>query len=340
MSNETTVRQTARFQAESGKRNAIHTGLKVSFITALAVSLSAAALAQTPVASHTSLTAETREVSGHTVATFTSTVLTAEGAPATGVVTLVEKGKSVAGAALDEAGKATINLDGLTSGDHSLTAVYGGSATSAASTSESVVLHPQATVSPDFAVAITPASLTVKQGAAGATVVTVTPVSGTGFTGFISLSCSGTGQTTTLPVGVTCSFSPANLQVTSSSTAVTANLSVQTTASTGPISKNQSADSSNSKAGPLALAVLLPGAFGLSFLSRKRKYLHRFALLAIIGTVSILGTSACAARYRYLNHGPAPVGTSLGSYTINVTAQTSNGVTATAHSAPLALTVN
>ncbi len=335
MSNETTVRWMAQTWAGNGMRNAIHTGLAV----ALAAGLSAAALAQAPIASHTSLTAETREVGGHTVATFTSTVLTAEGNPATGVVTLVEKGKSIAGAAIDSTGNATITLDSLTPGDHSLTAVYGGSATSAASTSELVVLHPQATVSPDFSVAITPASLTVKQGAAGSTIVSVAPVAGSGFTGFISLSCSGTGQTTTLPVGVTCSFSPANLQITSTS-AVTANLSVQTSTAGGTHAANQVPSSLTGSKAPVALAVLLPGAIGLCFLTRKRKNLRTVALLILIGGVSLLGTTACSARYRYLNHGPGFGGTALGSYTITITAQTSNGVTATAHSTPLALTVD
>ena len=302
----------------------------------MAVGLSAVAMAQAPVASHTSLTAETREVNGHTVATFISTVLTAEGAPATGVVTLVEKGKSVAGAAIDSTGKATITLDGLTPGDHSLTAVYGGSSANTASISESVVLHPQATVSPDFSVAIAPASLTVKQGAAGTIVVTVAPVAGTGFTGFISLSCSGTGQTTTLPVGVTCSFSPANVQVTSTS-AVTANLSVQTSTAGGTSAANRAPDGS---AMPVTLAILLPGAIGLSFLARKRRNLRGVALLILIGGASLLGTTACSARYRYLNHGPTFGGTTLGSYTLTITAQTSNGVTATTHSTSLALTVD
>jgi hypothetical protein len=60
----------------------------------------------------------------------------------------------------------------------------------------------------------------------------------------------------------------------------------------------------------------------------------------MVGAISLLGTTACSARYGYLNHGPTFGGTPLGSYTITVTAQTSNGVTATAHSTPLALTVN
>ena len=65
------------------------------------------------------------------------------------------------------------------------------------------------------------------------------------------------------------------------------------------------------------------------------------SLLALVGVVGMLGTTACAARYNYFHHPPTyNGGTPLGSYTITVTAQTSNGVTATEHSVPLALTVN
>jgi len=324
-------------------RGLARTGVQTAVAAVLAAGFGVAALAQTP--THTTLTAETRDTSGRTVATFTATVLDANDAPATGAVTLVDtsagKRISLAAAALDSEGKAEIKLDGLTPGDHVLRAVYNGDSGRAVSQSESVSVHPQATVTPDFTLAINPSSLTVKEGDAGSIVATVTPVAGSGFTGFISLSCSGTGQTTTLPVGVTCTFSPANLQVTSAS-AVTATMSLKTSTAGGKNAENRTPGSpfGNKTGAPVVLAILLPGIVGLGFLGRKRKLYSRLALLAMVGAISLVGTTACSARYGYLHHGPTFGGTPLGTYTITVTAQTSNGVTATAHSVPLAVTVD
>lgn len=91
---------------------------------------------------------------------------------------------------------------------------------------------------------------------------------------------------------------------------------------------------------PLTLAILLPGIAGLGWLGRKRKLFSRAAMLAIVGAITMLGTSACNPRYYYLNHGPpATPATPAGNYTVYVTAQSSNGVTATTHSTTLAFTV-
>jgi len=300
----------------------------------LALATGLAAVAQT--ATHTTMTAETREVNGKTIATFSTSVLDADGAPATGTVTLKEGGHNLSAAVLDAEGKAQIKLDGLTAGDHNLTAVYNGDSAHAASNSESVTVHPQVTATPDFTLDISETTMTLAApGQAGTLVATITPVNG--FTGFISLSCSGPPTATTLPVGVTCTFAPANLQVVAPTTAnpnaiATADMSLQT--STGQI-KNASVSSPT----PLVLAVLLPGIAGLGFIGRRRKLFVRVSLVLMVGTICLVGTTACNARYRYLNHGPTFGGTAAGTYTIQVIAQTSNGVTASEHTQTLTLTV-
>ena len=90
-------------------------------------------------------------------------------------------------------------------------------------------------------------------------------------------------------------------------------------------------------------AVLLPGALGLGGLAwgvRRRPWLSRISLLALVALVTTLGTTACNPRYYYLNHGPPTnPATPAGTYTINVTAQSSNGVTAITNSTTMALTV-
>jgi len=301
----------------------------------LALATGLAAIAQTT--THTTMTAETREVSGKTVATFTTSVLDADGAPASGIVTLTERGHNISAAVLDAEGKAQIKLDGLTEGNHSLLAVYSGDSTHAASKSESLAVHPEVTATPDFTLNIAPTSLSVKVGTSGTIVTTIAPVNS--FTGFISLSCAGPPGATTLPVGVTCTFAPANLQVTAPTTAnptavATANMSLQTA---GPQAQNRAPETHSSS--PLVLAVLLPGVLGLGLLGRKRKLLGGTTLLIMIGAISLMGATACSARYRYLNHGPTFGGTEPGTYTIQVIAQTSNGVTASEHVQALTLTV-
>ena len=310
---------------------------------ALAVAFAATGHAQgTPQAmsqtsTHTTLTSETREVSGHTVASFTALVLSADGTPGAGSVTLIDRNREIAGAALNSEGKAFLKLDTLAAGDHLIYAVYGGDDLHIASKSESLVIHPQTTVTPDFGLSIAPATLTLKAGTAGTSVVTVAPVTGSGFTGFVSLSCSGAANSGSLPIGVTCTFAPANLQLTSAASG-TSNLSIQTEKSAGKNAENSSP--AFLPKNPLVLAVILPGMFGLGFLGRKSRLLQRSVLLLALGMVCLLGTSACSARYAYLHHGPSVGGTPAGTYTITVTAQTSNGVSASAHSTTLALTVN
>jgi hypothetical protein len=88
---------------------------------------------------------------------------------------------------------------------------------------------------------------------------------------------------------------------------------------------------------------LLPGVFGLGGLAwgvRRRPWLNRLSLVALVGLVAVLGTTACNPRYSYEHHGP-PVNpaTPAGTYTVSVIGQSSNGVTATTHSTTIALTV-
>jgi hypothetical protein len=97
------------------------------------------------------------------------------------------------------------------------------------------------------------------------------------------------------------------------------------------------------RSSPVAWAFLLPGALGLGGLAwgtRRRAWLNRLSLLALVALVTVLGATACAPRYDYYNHGPPiPPPTPAGTYTVLVTAQASNGITATTQSTDLALTI-
>ena len=63
-------------------------------------------------------------------------------------------------------------------------------------------------------------------------------------------------------------------------------------------------------------------------------------LIALVGMITVIGATGCAPRYNYYHHGPDQnLPTPSGSYTLQITAQTSNGITATTQSIPFALTV-
>jgi hypothetical protein len=293
------------------------------------------------------LSAHPIEVGGRTITAYTAKVEAEDGKPATGAVSLLEGSRAIAGAALDSTGNAEIRFDSLSSGDHTLHAVYAGDPVHASSQSSTLTVHPEgSSVVPSFSLGInviggTSSTMTVDApGNAGSLVATVTPAGG--FTGFISLSCSGPPATagsiggSSLPIGVSCTFTPLNLQVTSANP-VSADMTLQTTAAqrtSGQLERPGFAGN-----GKLALAILLPGIAGLGYLGRKRKLLFRACLLVMIGALGVLGTSSCSARYRYLNHGPTFDGTDPGTYTMTIIAQTSNGVTASSQTQTLTLVV-
>jgi hypothetical protein len=328
-------------------------GTVVALAAGLASGFAAAAMAQTATSAgtHTTLTAETSEIGGRTVTTLSATVLGEDGTPATGALALIDAklgtDHTLAGAALDAQGKAEIKLNGLTAGGHQLRAMYLGDGTHAASQSEVVAVASDTPPANGFDLSLSTAVLPASGQPAiapgdASTPVTVTITPGSSFTGFISLSCSGPPTATSLPVGVTCTFTPLNLQVTAPTAAnpsgiATADLTIQTAA---PQLISSAPKAVGGAGNPLALAVLLSGMVGLGFLGRKRKLFSRAALLLVIGAVSLMATTGCAARYRYLHHGPTFGGTQAGSYTIMVIAQTSNGVTASSQTQQLVLTVN
>ena len=341
-------------------RRGMVVALGASFAVVLAT---AAAMAQsTGITTHTTLATESEQLDGRAVTTYSATVVGEDGAPATGVVRLMEQGHDLASAALSSEGQAQIRFDALPGGYRALQAVYEGDATHAASQSESVSVHSNATSTSPFGLTIavvggsSATTMTIAApGDSGSLIATVTPTTGSGFTGFVSLSCSGPPVTTgapggsALPVGVTCTFTPANLEVLAPTTAnpsgaVTADMGLQTAANqetVGSLKKLPSGPHGGSGSGsPIVLAFLLPGILGLGLLGRKRKLFGRVALIVLVGALTVAGSSACNARYRYLKHGPYFTGTPPGTYTVTITAQTSDGVTASLQSQTLTLVVN
>lgn len=314
-----------------GVRLAAIAGLNMMLGVALAMPAKAA---NGPQGTHTTVAAQTRVVNGHTVAMVDVGVTGEDSGAASGAVVLSENGKQLAGATLSGEGRARIELT-LPAGEHNLTATYQGDTTHAASVSDGAVVRAQAaSATPDFQISAAPASLSLTAGQSGSSVISVTPVNASALKApmFVTLSCSG------FPDQSTCSFTPENVEILPNATAAITSSMVISTQATSLAQVMPVRQSS-----PVAWAVLLPGTLGLAGLAcsvRRRRWLSRLSLLALVGFVTVLGATACAPRYNYYNHGPPHnLPTPAGNYTLQLTAQSSNGVTATTHSTTFALTV-
>ncbi len=295
-----------------------------------------AGLASAQSRTYTTMSPVAKDAAGHS--TVTVTVTDDTGQPVSGAVSLVDITGSathwLSGAALDAQGSATFRVGNLPAGDHALHAEFAGTPSDTASSSKPFTLHTEATAVPDFTIALSPTTFTVKTGGTAATTITITPLNG--FTGFISLSCSG------LPIDyVSCNNTPANMEITTA-TPQTAVMNIQTTATdsttAGWLHKPAMPGAPLAR-GNGAYLALLPGIVGLGWLARKRRRLMRNLMLILLASVTLMSATGCSAQYWYYHLGPIFGGTPPGTYTITVTAQTSNGVTAAEHSASVALTV-
>lgn len=325
-------------------RGLIRRGLRLEFVAAMGIALAVPAMGlaaengqqissqlSTQVSTRTTLAVELHDQNGRTTANLTAAVIGEDGQPVTGAVVVTDHGHELAGAALNTQGQATFSIQ-LASGDHSFGASYVGDSTHRASAAPGANAQGQTSTTPDFTISIAPASLSLVPGQSGTIVASITPENSASLTApmFVTLSCSG------LPDQSSCAFTPENIEILPNATAaITSSMVVETQQAEGMLMRRGTNN--------VALAILLPGAFGLGALAwslRQRPWLQRLSLVALVGLVTSLGASSCNARYNYYNHGPPPnPATPAGTYTVNVTAQSSNGVTATTHSTTLAFTV-
>jgi hypothetical protein len=284
-----------------------------------------------------------------TLTTLTITVTGSGGVPS-GTVNILDNASAspvqIASATLNTSGQATVSLY-LSNGSHTLEAVYAGNSTYATSSSTyaSASISTQCTAA--FAVSVsnispsTSSVMTLTAGQSGTASVTVTPsqvfvasLNTTGAPSFVTVSCSG------LPTLSSCAFTPESLEILPGQDAgVTSTMLIQTQAQTAGAVPPAGAGHNN----PVAWAILLPGMLGLGGLAwgtRRRRWLQRLSLVALVGLVATLGTAGCNPRYYYYNHGPGdPPATPSGTYTVMVAGQSSNGVTAITNTTTFQLTV-
>ena len=295
--------------------------------------LAMAAQSTRGLATQTALTAETRDQGGRTQTTVRVTVTGEDGLPAQGAVAISDHGRQLAGAALNAEGQAKVMLD-LPAGDHLLRAVYTGNATHQASASLLSGVHAMSGPgNPDFQVSASPATLSLTAGQSGTVTASVTPVNAASLTApmFVTFSCSG------LPDQSSCTFTPENIEILPGATAALTSSMVLVT------QMASAASVAHPGGNAVAWALLLPGVFclgGIAWGTRRRRWLSQLSLAALVGLVTLLGTTACNPRYNYEHHGPPQnPATPAGTYTISVIGQSSNGITATTRSTTIALTV-
>lgn len=325
-------------------RSFVSRGLRLELVAGIGIALALPALAlpagntQGVVATQTSLTAETRDQGGRTQVTLDVSVASQDGNAATGAVVISDKGRQIAGVALDAEGHAETTLY-LPGGDHALTATYSGDGLHRGSVSLVSPVRADSSGTPDFGISVSPATLTLTQGTSGSITASIAPVNSASLTApmFVTLSCAG------LPDLASCTFTPENLEIEPNTTAAVTSSMVITTSAGTITNPTAAAPQARPSSSPVAWAVLLPGVLGLgglAFGARRRRWLSRLSLLALVGLVTVLGTAACAPLYYYKNHGPPHnLPTPVGNYTIQINAQSSNGISATTHSTTMVLTV-
>ena len=317
-------------------------GLRLELVAGLGLALAIPAMAVAAesqgMATQISLAAATSVQDGHTQAALTIHVLGVDGFPATGAVSILDQGKPLAGVVLDEKGYAQTTLT-LTGSAHALTAVYSGDSTHRLSSSSNTEVKALDSTSgtPDFTVSVAPATLTLTVGNSGAVIATVNPVNASALTSpmFVTLSCSSG-----LPDQASCTAFPATVEIQSNTTTAPTSTLTFVTQKASTVAMHQGP---LARIHPIALALLFPGALGLAGMAwgaRRRRWLSRVSMVALVGMITMLGTTGCNPRYSYLNHSPDPnPATPAGNYTVTISAQSSNGVTATTHTTTMALTV-
>lgn len=301
----------------------------------------------TAIAAQTSQSSQQSNPAGTcSLTTVTVTVTSAQGVPA-GTVTLKDTATTtpitLGSQQLSGTGQTSFSL-ALANGTHTLVATYAGNATYLGSTSVSTsqTISSQCGASYVVSVSSLSPSNTLIAGQQATATVTVTPSQSfvsalNGVPAFITVSCSG------LPNQAACTFSPSDLEILPGQYGGVTSFMVLQTEAAGTTGHAVTPARPGASGGPAVWAVLLPGVLGLGGLAwgaRRRRWLSRLVLIALVALVTTLGTVACNPQYYYYHHGPpATPATPAGTYTITVTGQSSNGVTAITQNTTFSLTV-
>jgi hypothetical protein len=234
-----------------------------------------------------------------------------------------ETSKGSLGSAFLKNGAASLTVSSLPAGVSTVTAVYHPVTSDyslSTSTPAAVSADTTSTVA-SFNVTATPSSVTLTPGQYGTVLLTVNSVNG--FAGTVDLSCSFLPAT--LLQEADCNFSPDTVALPANGS-MTSSLQINTYAASGIYSSKSEMPFHH---GQTYLALLLPGGFALfGMFALRRKNSSALRMMGVVALLAVCtaGLTACGARYGYLLHKPFPnPGTPKGSYTLVVSAYSSNG---------------
>lgn len=268
-----------------------------------------------------SLTATTLTASADPSSPGQSVTLTAQVTPQyppgivpTGTITFNVNGTAATSQPLNGSGVATFTTSALATGTDSITAAYSGDFNFGNSVSPAMSQIVGTNAVP-FTVSASPASATVSAG--GSTTFTLTLATAPSLKSAISFDCSG------LPVGASCSFSPA--QITPKGASATTTLTISTTGSGSVFDPFPSSSRWPSPTLPLAFLALM--GFAILAITRRQQMQRTIlpALVLLCLFVILTGAVACGGN----SSAPAQNVTPQGTSQITVTAS-SNGQSQTA----------
>jgi uncharacterized repeat protein (TIGR03803 family) len=219
------------------------------------------------------------------------------------------------------------NTSSLAVGTYPITATYSGDSSFAASTAPPSTLTVQA-VPPSFTVAGT--AVSVSPGATTGNTSTITLTPSGGFTGSVTLTAAVTSSPTGAQDLPTVSFGTTSPVSITGASAVTATLTIATTAPTNAALVRPAHPGARWYAGGTTLALGLIfgiGGVGIGIPGRRRSWRTRLGALAFL-LILIGGLLACGSSGSGGGGGGGNPGTTPGAYTVTVTG-TSGSTTAT-----------
>jgi subtilase family serine protease len=247
---------------------------------------------------------------------------------------------------LGASGTATYTANFGTTGVHTIVAQYAGDSTHSPSTgSVFVTIGGGTSGKGNFTLALTPATLTVKQGSQGNETLTVTPAGG--YTGTLNFQYSTSNDTalTNLCVLASTGFDQNNSVSVTGSAAVTGTITIDTNAAdcvstTGggvighgmrviPHAKGslKAANNTPKKGNPLPMGIAFAGLLVAGFLGKSSRKLRNLACLIALASLGLV-LSACGGSVR----GNRVSDPAKGSYTITFSGADSTNTALTAQS--------